>query len=85
MIVSGIAFAQHIPDLVIAVPLTTRDRGLSHHVSIRGDDTGLDSPTWALCEQVRAVSTARLTKILGSANHETVLSIKRIIALFLDL
>ncbi len=85
LIVSGTAFAQHIPDLVIAVPLTTRNRGLNHHVPIVGSETGLDAPTWALCEQVRAVSTARLMKVLGTASYETIQTVRRTIALFLEL
>jgi mRNA interferase MazF len=71
--------------LAIAVPLTTRDRGLSHHVVITGDNTGLDRPTWALCEQVRAVSTARLIKQLGTADPDTLKAVRRVIAIFLEL
>lgn len=81
LVVSAQDFSEHIPDLVIAVPLTTRDRGLPHHVPVRG----LAQPSWALCEQLRAVSTARLGKVLAVAEPHTLAAIRRVITVFLDL
>lgn len=85
LVVSSAEFARTVPDLVIAVPLTTRDRKLPHHVYVRGEQSGLSAATWALCEQVRAVSTARLGRFLGTASDDTVTAVRRILALFLDL
>ena len=42
-------------------PLTTRDRGLPHHVRIASPESGLDRPSWARTEDVTAASTERLT------------------------
>lgn len=81
LIVSAADFADLVPDLVLAVPLTTRDRGLPHHIPV----SGLPQPSWALCEQVRAVSSARLGKVLGAAPPETLTEIRAVLAAFLDL
>ena len=85
LVISSAQFALNIPDLVIAVPLTTRDRGLTHHVRITGDNTGLTSSSWALCEQVRAISRERVMKQVGVCDRATLQAIRRIVALFLDL
>ena len=44
---------------VIVVPLTTVDRGLPHHVPIASDSSGLDRPSWARTDDVRAISEQR--------------------------
>lgn len=51
---------------VFAVPLTTRDRQLPHHVSL-GTETGLPRASFALPEYTRAISRQRLLRQLGSA------------------
>jgi mRNA interferase MazF len=46
-----------VSGLFIAVPLTSRHRGLEHHVEIPADvQTGLKQVSYAMTEQVRAIS-----------------------------
>jgi mRNA interferase MazF len=54
----------------IVVPLTTRERGLPHHIAVT-DDRGLSRPSWAMCEALRAVTTQRFGKLIGTAAEET--------------
>jgi len=46
-------------EMGFVVPLTTRNRGLSHHVRIDSPSSGLREPSWALVDQLRALSTLR--------------------------
>jgi mRNA interferase MazF len=46
-------------DMAIVVPLTTRDRGLDHHVRIDSSESGLRQPSWARTEDITTVSTQR--------------------------
>ncbi|MGH3757406.1 type II toxin-antitoxin system PemK/MazF family toxin [Actinophytocola sp.] len=57
-------------DMAIVVPLTTRDRGLDHHVRIDSAGSGLLRPSWARTEEVITVSTQRFTRSqpLGTAS-----------------
>ena len=48
--------------MALVIPLTTRDRGLQHHVPIRSPESGLRQPSWARTEDIRAVSTGRFTR-----------------------
>jgi mRNA interferase MazF len=60
--------------LAVVVPLTSRHRGLPHHISV-ADNGGLERPGWAMCEAVRAVSTQRFGRIIGTATDETLSAI----------
>lgn len=68
----------------IIVPLTTRQRDLPHHVAVI-DDGGLDRPSWAMCEAVRALSTRRFQRLIGIASSDTVDAIARRLGLWLGL
>lgn len=56
--------------MALMIPLTTRDRGLEHHVRIDSPESGLKRPSWARTEEIRAVSTQRFARStpLGTAS-----------------
>ncbi|MDR8410997.1 type II toxin-antitoxin system PemK/MazF family toxin [Nonomuraea sp. 3-1Str] len=58
--------------LVFAVPLTTRERGYLTHVRVGCDGTGLTKTSWAMVEQVRAISPDRFDFFIGNASEEIV-------------
>jgi mRNA interferase MazF len=52
--------------LVVVCPVTSRDRGLAHHVPVTMAKTHrLDRPSWVMCEQPRTVSSRRVGRRLG--------------------
>lgn len=61
-------------DIALVVPLTTRDRGLDHHVRIDSPESGLNRPSWARTEEITAVSAERFTrsKPLGTSSASEV-------------
>jgi len=66
------------------VPLTTRDRGLDHHIRIPADHhTGLRQVSFAMTEQVRAMSNQRAVRHLGSVSTETLTAVSRYLHLFI--
>lgn len=73
-----------IPGLFLAVPLTTRDRGLTHHVKVPADTaTGLERTSYAMTEQVRALSGQRAGRQLGRLDPGTLATISRFLHMFL--
>ncbi|HJN19258.1 MAG TPA: type II toxin-antitoxin system PemK/MazF family toxin, partial [Armatimonadota bacterium] len=52
--------------LVIALPLTTKDKGFPHHVRVDPPEAGLGKPGFIKCEDVRSISTSRLQRRLGA-------------------
>jgi mRNA interferase MazF len=73
-----------IPGLFLAVPLTTRDRDLGHHIEVPADDdTGLKQVSYAMTEQVRAMSDQRADRQLGRISSQTLTAISRYLHLFI--
>jgi mRNA interferase MazF len=74
--------------VVVVVPLTIRgnkNRLLPSHVEIKMGEAGLTSDAVALCEQVRAVSVTRLTKVLGHLSAATISQLNSALKIALDL
>jgi mRNA interferase MazF len=78
LIVSTDLFNQGRARLVVAVPFTTRGRGLPIHVEVRPPDGGLRDLSFAMCEQVRSLAVDRLgpqpcgrvsASVLSSVEH----------------
>lgn len=73
-----------IPGLFLAVPLTSRDRGLDHHIEVPADDhTGLKQFSYAMTEQVRCMSDQRAGRHLGKVSSETLTAISGYLHLFI--
>jgi len=70
--------------VVIVVPCTTARRGLPSHIEIEPDRSGLDSVSYAKCEDVKSVSEHRLISRLGAADEEALLAITRALRFLLD-
>ena len=47
--------------MTLVVPLTTRARRLPHHVPINSTESGLETSSFARTEDIRAISTGRLS------------------------
>lgn len=73
-----------IPTVVTVVPLTTRSQPWGSRIEVTGD-TSLTVPSWAMCEQVRTISTDRLRGRLGAADVTTVSSVDQVLRYVLDL
>jgi len=60
--------------MALVVPLTTRDRGLPHHVLISSESSGLHHPSWARTEEISAISTGRFTQSapIGTASEDEI-------------
>lgn len=73
-----------VPGLFIAVPLTSRHRGLEHHIEIPANgQTGLKQVSYAMTEQVRAMSSERAGRQLGHVSDAAMATISRYLHLFI--
>jgi mRNA interferase MazF len=86
LIVSADPFNQSGAGLVIAVPFTTRKRGIPTHIEVRPPDGGLRELSFAMCEQVRTVATDRLApQPFGSVSRAVLHVVDDRLRLLLDL
>lgn len=61
--------------LVMVVPVTSVDRGWSNHILLRGDV--LERSSWAMTEQVRTISRARVVGRAGRVDPATLVDIRQ--------
>jgi len=74
--------------VIIIVPLTKRankTRILPSQVEIKKDEGGVTMDSVALCEQVRAIAVARLSKAVGHLPNERIAQINGSLKIALDL
>ena len=74
------------PTVVHVVPLTTTLRGFHSELAIEPDaGNGLSEASAAQCQQLRAVSPNRIVTTRGNVGAITLLQIRDLIAVILDL
>ena len=67
-------------NLVIAVPLTSKERHQPSHICIVPPEGGLSVPSYILCEQIRALSLNRFSKkALGKVSENTLRAIELVV------
>ena len=71
-------------ELIILVPITTRDRGIPFHLRVAPPEGGVSRVSYLLCDQPRAMSTRRLLRRLGLMREETVDAVQQLVGLFID-
>lgn len=76
VVVSSDDFADTLDLLAIVVPCTRTDRGWPNHVPLTGP-TGLTTPTFAMTEQPRTISVARIHRMLGEVDDACFTDIAR--------
>lgn len=85
VIVSSDDYLGSIPNVVIVLPVTTRDRGLPNHVRLRGATDLNASHSFAMTEQPRTVDRRRISKSAGRVDAATPAEIRSWLADFLQL
>lgn len=77
IVVGSAAHCGFRTDMALVVPLTTRDRGLRHHVRIDSESSGVRQPSWARTEEITSVSTLRFGQSpIGTASSEEVVELR---------
>src|ERR1035437_10297143 len=71
LVVSSAGYLDSVRNLVIVIPITSVDRGWPHHVPVRGEQTWLPRASFAMTEQPRTISMARISRRSGVADRTT--------------
>lgn len=82
LIISNTRYNELITTLVLAVPLTSRDRGWPNHVPVAVPALGKLS--FAMTEQVRVISRDRLVSFIDTVPEQTLRSVRDWIRDYLD-
>jgi mRNA interferase MazF len=74
------------PSVIHVVPLTTTLRGFSSEVVLGPDaDNGLEAPSAAQCQHLRAVSPRRVSRVRGNVGAAALAQIRDVVAVILGL
>jgi len=85
LVVSVDQFNHGPAELVIVVPLTSRDKSIPLHVRVAGNDTGLNAVSFIKTEDVRSVSRKRLVKKTGTVSGRIMDEVIDCIKILLDI
>jgi mRNA interferase MazF len=85
LVVSSDALHRMPSRLVTVVPITSVYRRFASHVEIRPREANLRATSFAMAEQVRTISTARLGRRLGAVDPETIDQVDELLRWLLDL
>ena len=86
LVVSADPINRSPANLVVAVPFTTRWRGIPTHVEVRPPNGGLRDVSYAICEQVRSLAIERLgPRPLGSVSADVLHSVEESLRLLIRL
>ena len=66
LVVSDDRLNQSEAGLVIVVPLTSRDKGIDSHIPLDPEQDDIKTPSYVVCEQIRAISQERLKRKWGA-------------------
>jgi mRNA interferase MazF len=83
LVISTDAYHASIPNLAVVVPVTTRDRGLPHHVPLSGAHLRLPSTSYAMTEQPRSIDRDRVVGTAGRVDEQTLDAVDRALDRFL--
>ena len=85
LIVSNDGFNNGPAELVTVVPVTGTNRGIPLHVPVSPPDGGLAKPSVILCDQVRTISTARLSRRVGKLGAPAFAEVQDRLRILMDL
>ncbi|HVX23688.1 MAG TPA: type II toxin-antitoxin system PemK/MazF family toxin [Acidimicrobiales bacterium] len=85
VVVSSDVVNQSVGDLVLIVPIGSASYGLRSHVELEPGLSGLDHVSYARADQVRVVSTRRLSRCRGILPPDALYALDRAMRFVLDL
>lgn len=71
--------------LVIAIPITSKAKGIPFHVAVLPPEGGLTLPSFIKCEDIRSVDKERLLRRLGTVSSTTLNAVEDRLRILLGL
>lgn len=85
LIVSVDEFNNCPADLIVALPITTKQRDIPTRIRLSPPEGGLKKTSFIICEQIRTVSKERLKRRLGKVRYDTLNQARDCISMILGL
>jgi mRNA interferase MazF len=85
LVISVDLFNRGPAELIVVLPVTSKDKGIPFHVPVDISEGGLLKRSYIKCEDVRSISKDRLSKRLGSVSPKTMTAVEDRIRILLNL
>ncbi|MCL6476866.1 MAG: type II toxin-antitoxin system PemK/MazF family toxin [Peptococcaceae bacterium] len=85
LVISVDLFNRGPADLVVVLPITTRDKGIPFHVEVSPPEGGLKEKSFIKCEDVRSIAKKRLLVRWGTVSFTTMAGVEDRIRILLGL
>ena len=85
LVISVDQFNHGPAELVIVVPITSKNKSIPLHIEISGKETGLDLKSYIKSEDIRSISRDRLEKRIGRVSEEIMSQVLEVIKILLDI
>lgn len=85
LVLSDNKFNHSRADLVVILPITTVNKGISSHVRVSKGEANLRDDSFIKCEEVRCVSKDRFSSRQGSVTANTLAQVERNVRIILGL
>ncbi|PSB53358.1 growth inhibitor PemK [filamentous cyanobacterium Phorm 6] len=85
LIVSVDLFNQGASELVVVLPVTSKDKRIPWHVEVNPPEGGLRQRSFIKCEDVRSISIERLFELWGAVCPTTLMMVEERLRILLNL
>jgi len=85
LIVSVDLFNQGPADLVVTLPITSKEKGIPFHLKIEASESGLSKKSFIKCEDIRSIAKERLLKRVGQISPRTLTDVEDRLRILLNL
>jgi len=85
LVISVDLFNSGPAELVVVLPITTKDKKIPLHVKINPPEGGVKETSFVKCEDILSVSTERLLARLGEVSRDTLLEVEDRVRILLGL
>ena len=85
LVISVDQFNHGPAELVIVLPITSKNKSIPLHIEISGIETGLDLKSYIKSEDIRSISRDRLEKRIGRVSEEVMRQVLELIKILLDI
>jgi len=72
-------------ELVVVLPMTSKDKGQPIHVPVIPPEGGLKLPSFIKCEDIRSVSKRRFQQYYGTISSQTLAGVEKRLRILLNL
>jgi len=85
LVVSVDKFNHGPADLIVVLPITSKDKKQPIHVPVKPPEGGLLMLSFVKCEDIRSVSKQRLKQFYGTVSAQTMIEVEKRIRILLNL